>query len=147
MRLVVQRVTQAAVEVDGEEIGKIGPGFMTLVGVADGDDKSVCDWLGDKLLALRVFADGSGKMNLPITEIGGSILLISQFTLLGDCRRGRRPDFTKAAPPKEAENLFGYLGERLSAAVPVAYGRFGAHMSVSLVNDGPVTLILEKSPA
>jgi D-tyrosyl-tRNA(Tyr) deacylase len=139
-------VTEARVEVEGQAIGRIGRGFLALVGAARGDDLASADWLAEKTLGLRVFSDAEGKMNLSVQEIRGAILLVSQFTLLADCRRGRRPSFIGAAEPDLARSLYHHLGRRLEDHVPVAYGSFGAHMAVSLVNDGPVTIMLEKSP-
>jgi D-tyrosyl-tRNA(Tyr) deacylase len=143
---LLQRVTEARVTVDGGEVGRIGPGLLALVGAARGDDEAAADWLAEKILGLRIFGDAEGKMNLSVREIGGSILLVSQFTLLADCRRGRRPSFVGAAEPALANDLYLYLGRYLENHVPVAYGVFGAHMAVSLVNDGPVTIMLEKAP-
>jgi D-tyrosyl-tRNA(Tyr) deacylase len=147
VKILIQRVTKASVLVEGEVIGSIGHGILALVGAAHGDDEKSADWLADKLLGLRIFYDEEGKMNRSVTEVGGSILLVSQFTLLGDCRKGRRPSFTQAAAPEIANELYLYLGRQLERSVPVSYGRFAAHMEVSLVNDGPVTFMLEKSPA
>ncbi|MDR1109474.1 MAG: D-tyrosyl-tRNA(Tyr) deacylase [Deltaproteobacteria bacterium] len=147
MRILIQRVSEARVVVGGQTVGQIGLGLLALVGAARGDDEAVVGFLAEKMLGLRIFGDDQGKMNLSVGEIGGAILLVSQFTLLGDCRRGRRPSFAGAAEPALAECLFLSLGRRLEASVPVSYGRFGAHMAVSLVNDGPVTFMLEKVTA
>jgi D-tyrosyl-tRNA(Tyr) deacylase len=120
---------------------------LILVGVARGDDEASADHLADKILNLRIFDDDAGRMNRSLAEIGGSALVVSQFTLYGDCRRGRRPSFVEAAEAALAEKLYERLADRLAASVPTAKGRFGANMRVSLVNDGPVTLMLEKSPS
>lgn len=144
VRAVVQRVLEAAVTVDGSVAGAIGPGLMVLVGVAADDDRSDAAALADKLAVLRIFRDEAGRMNRSVSEVGGSVLVVSQFTLFGEARRGRRPSFTAAAPPEQAEPLVEEVMEGLRrAGVPVAAGRFGAAMRVSLVNDGPVTLVLE----
>jgi D-tyrosyl-tRNA(Tyr) deacylase len=146
MRAVVQRVSRAAATVGGEPVGSIGPGLLALVGIRRGDDDAAGRWLCDKLLRLRVFEDGEGRMNRTVAEAGGGILLISQFTLYGDVRKGNRPGFDEAAPPGEAEPLYdrmvAYLRE--VSPVPVATGRFRAEMAVELVNDGPVTILLER---
>lgn len=146
MKVLLQRVSRASVTVGDEAISEIGLGLLLLVGVSAGDTREAADWLARKVSGLRVFADGEGKMNLSVTETGGAVLAVSQFTLLGDARKGNRPSFVQAAPPEEAEPLFDYLCERLrEAGVPeVGTGRFGAMMDVELVNDGPVTLILER---
>ncbi|CAN5551957.1 D-tyrosyl-tRNA(Tyr) deacylase [soil metagenome] len=146
MRIVLQRVKEASVSVDGELVSEIGAGLLLLVGVAEGDSKTEADWLAEKVAGLRIFNDGDGKMNLGVSDVGGEILAVSQFTLLGDVRRGKRPSFIKAARPEEAEPLFDYFCERLRDAgvSSVLTGRFGAMMDVSLVNDGPVTIFLER---
>jgi D-tyrosyl-tRNA(Tyr) deacylase len=143
---VLQRVKYASVSVDGERISEIGPGLLLLVGVAKGDGKATAHWLAEKVAGLRVFADADGKMNLDVREVGGSILAVSQFTLLADSRKGRRPSFANAAPPEEAEPLFGYFCEKLRAAgvKSVGTGSFGAMMDVELFNYGPVTIVLER---
>lgn len=144
MRAVVQRVSSAAVTVDGEEVASIQRGLLILLGVARDDGLEDAHYLADKVAALRIFADESGKMNLSVQEIEGEILVVSQFTLLGDCRKGRRPNFTQSAPPDVAFPLYQAFVQRLrDAGFTVGEGRFGAMMSVSLVNDGPVTLIVE----
>lgn len=144
MRAVVQRVSQAAVQVEGRTVGAIGRGLLVLVGVAQDDDERDAHWLADKLAGLRIFEDEAGKMNLSVQEVDGALLLVSQFTLLGDCRRGRRPSFTQAAPPEEADRLYQAVGQRLrGAGLAVETGLFQARMAVSLVNDGPVTLLLD----
>lgn len=144
MRVVVQRVAGAAVAVDGDRVGSIDTGLLALLGVADGDGPDDVDVLVDKLVGLRVFPDDEGRMNRSVAEAGGSVLLVSQFTLLADVRRGRRPSFTGAADPAVAEPLVDRAAERIRAAgVPCATGTFGAAMEVSLVNDGPVTIVLD----
>ena len=144
MRAVVQRVREASVSVDGEELGRIGPGLLLLVGARTEDTEKDADWLADKLANLRIFEDVDGRMNRSALELGLPALVVSQFTVYGDCRRGRRPDFTAAAPPQQAEPLIDRLVERLRAqGLEVQTGRFRARMLVSLVNDGPVTLIVD----
>ena len=146
MKIVLQRVKNASVTVSGEEISGIGPGLLLLVGVASGDGEAEADWLAQKVPGLRIFKDPEGKMNLSVRDAGGEVLAVSQFTLLADTRKGKRPSFVGAAPPEEAEPLFDYLCESLRAAgvVSVKTGSFGAMMSVALVNDGPVTIVLER---
>lgn len=144
MRALLQRVTRAAVRVDGEEVGAIGPGLLVLLGVARGDSGEEATWMADKVSGLRIFEDDEGKMNLSIEDVGGAVLAVSQFTLLGDCRKGKRPSFVEAAPPEIAETLYEAFVARLrSNGIATETGRFRAHMKVSLVNDGPVTLVLE----
>lgn len=144
MRLVVQRVSRASVAVDGEAVSEIGAGYLALVGAEEGDTVADARCLADKLLGLRVFEDADGKMNLSIEDVGGEILLVSQFTLLGDARHGRRPSFSRAARPEVAEPLLEEMRDMLAAAgVPVSTGRFRAHMEIGLVNDGPVTILLD----
>ena len=146
MRIVLQRVKRASVTVDGERISEIGPGLLLLVGVARGDGEAEADWLAAKVAGLRVMGDDEGKMNRSVTDVGGAILAVSQFTLLADTRKGKRPSFVGAAPPEEAERLFDYFCERLREAGVdrVEIGRFGAMMDVALVNEGPVTIVLER---
>jgi D-tyrosyl-tRNA(Tyr) deacylase len=140
VRAVVQRVARARVTVAGEVVGEIGPGLLVLLGVRRGDTAEQADKLARKLLALRIFEDDDGRMNRSVEDAGGEVLCVSQFTLYGDARKGNRPSFVDAAPPAEAEPLY----ERVRAALnDAAGGRFGAHMQVELVNDGPVTLIVE----
>lgn len=144
MRAVVQRVSRAEVVVDGESVGSIGPGLAVLVGVGPDDSSADSAALAAKLTGLRIFADEEGKMNRSVADIGGSVLVVSQFTLYGDVRRGRRPSFVNAAPPEIAEPLVDELVAHLeSAGVTTATGRFGANMAVSLTNDGPVTILLD----
>lgn len=146
MRAVVQRVTRAAVRVDGETVGEIGRGLLILVGAAADDGPADAAALADKLAGLRIFPDDEGRMNRSVLEAGGAALVVSQFTLFGDVRRGRRPSFTAAAAPESAEPLVDLVVAHLEqAGVPCATGRFGAHMDVELLNDGPVTLVLEVS--
>ncbi|MCA1688397.1 MAG: D-tyrosyl-tRNA(Tyr) deacylase [Actinobacteria bacterium] len=146
MRIVLQRVRDASVTVGEERISEIGPGLLLLVGVAQGDGEQEADWLAEKVAGLRIFNDEQGKMNLSVRNVGGEILAVSQFTLLADTRKGKRPSFVHAAPPEEAEQLFDYFCERLREAGvgPVKTGSFGAMMDVALVNDGPVTIVLER---
>jgi D-tyrosyl-tRNA(Tyr) deacylase len=144
VRAVVQRVTEASVSVDGNVIGHIGHGLMVLLGVAHDDSDSDAETISDKLTGLRCFTDEDGKFNLSVRDVGGAILVISQFTLFGDCRKGRRPSFTDAARPELATRLYERVIQLLRAeAIHVAEGSFGAHMHVHLVNDGPVTLLLD----
>ncbi len=146
MRLVVQRVSRAAVRSDGEVLGEISLGAVVLVGIAAGDTPELVDRMADKLAGLRYFPDADGRTNLPIAEAGGSYLVVSQFTLLADLRRGRRPGFTDAALPEVASPLVDRFAARLrEAGHAVATGRFGADMQVELVNDGPFTLILDSA--
>ena len=143
MKLVLQRVRKAGVSVAGEEIARIGPGLLVLVGVEKGDDAARAEALAGKTADLRIFADENGKMNRSCLDIAGEILVVSQFTLAGDCSRGRRPGFDRAAPPEVGEALYLHYVERLrQAGLRVSTGRFGADMQVDLVNDGPVTFIL-----
>jgi D-aminoacyl-tRNA deacylase len=144
LRVVLQRVKEASVTVGGERISEIGTGLLLLVGVAAGDEEAEADWLAEKVAGLRIFNDVDGKMNLSVRDVGGEVLAVSQFTLLADTRKGKRPSFVGAAPPEEAEPLFDYFCARLRAGGPVETGSFGAMMDVALVNDGPVTIILER---
>ena len=144
MRACVQRVRRATVTVAGEICGQIGPGMLVLLGVATGDTEADARWLAQKIAGLRIFEDSQQKMNLSLADAGGAMLVVSQFTLLGDCRRGRRPDFTAAAPPETAERLYQVFVDCVAQqGVSVATGRFRQHMEVELINDGPVTLIVE----
>lgn len=146
MRIVLQRVAHASVTVDDELVSEIGPGLLLLVGVAKGDGEAEADWLAEKVAGLRVLADEDGKMNRSVRDAGGEILAVSQFTLLADTRKGKRPSFVGAAPPEEASPLFDYFCEKLRVAgvASVKTGSFGAMMDVALVNDGPVTIVLER---
>jgi len=146
VRIVLQRVKNASVTVEDERISEIGPGLLLLVGIAQGDGETQADWLAEKVAGLRIMGDEEGKMNLSVRDVGGEILAVSQFTLLADTRRGKRPSFVYAAPPEEAEPLFDYFCERLREAgvASVKTGSFGAMMDVELVNDGPVTIVLER---
>ena len=144
MRAVIQRVTAADVQVDHDIVGRIGPGLLVLLGIARTDEEKHADYLADKVVNLRIFEDGEGKMNRSLLETGGELLVVSQFTLLGDCQKGRRPSFVEAAPPERAEQLYEYFVDQLRLkGINVSTGQFQAKMAVSLVNDGPVTLILE----
>lgn len=144
MRAVAQRVGQASVTVDGHEVGRIGAGLVVLLGVGQADEPPQALWLADKIAGLRVFADAAGKLNLSVGEIGGQVLVVSQFTLWGDCAKGRRPSFGRAAEPGKALALYELFVARLrELGLGVATGQFGAMMDVSLVNQGPVTLLLD----
>jgi len=144
MRAVIQRVTKASVSVDQALVGQIQRGLVVLLGVGHDDTPAKADWLAEKLATLRIFPDEGGKMNLSLLDIRGALLVISQFTLFGDCQKGRRPSFTAAATPEIAEPLYQYfLKACRSLGLPTEAGMFAAQMQVSLVNDGPVTLILE----
>jgi D-tyrosyl-tRNA(Tyr) deacylase len=144
MRACVQRVTQAAVTIAGEDIGRIARGLVVLLGVAGEDNDADVAQLADKIVGLRIFNDEAGKMNLGLADVGGRMLVVSQFTLLGDCSRGRRPSFVGAAPPELAERLYeAFVAKVRAAGIEVATGRFRADMQVALVNDGPVTLLLD----
>ncbi|MCL6450916.1 MAG: D-tyrosyl-tRNA(Tyr) deacylase [Acetobacteraceae bacterium] len=146
MRAVVQRVSRAAVRVAGREVAAIGPGLLVLLGVGSGDTPSDARYLADKVAHLRCFEDEAGKMNRDLGAVGGEVLAVSQFTLYGDCRRGRRPSFTQAAPAAEGERLYRRFCQELEAlGCRVQRGEFQAHMEVELVNDGPVTLLLDSS--
>ena len=144
MKVLIQRVSRAAVRVAGETVGEIDRGLLVFLGVEAADDESICDGYADRTAALRIFPDGQGRMNLDVREIGGSVLVVSQFTLAANTRRGRRPSFAGAAPPERAEPLYARFVERLeSRGLTVAEGRFRAMMDVELVNDGPVTILLD----
>lgn len=144
MRFVIQRVLESEVKVDGEILGKIGKGFMVLIGVCGSDTKKIADKMVKKMLGLRIFEDDQGKTNLSLDTVGGELLLISQFTLYANCRKGNRPSFIEAGAPDMAEEMYEYIISRCKEQVPVVErGRFGADMKVGLVNDGPFTIILD----
>ncbi len=146
MRVVLQRVSRAAVRVDGETVGEIGAGLLALVGVAEGDDEAIADRVAAKAAGLRIFSDDEGRFNESVAEIGGAVLVVSQFTLISDLRKGRRPSFTGAARPELAEPLVERFAQQLEAAgLPVARGVFGAMMEVELVNDGPFTVVIDSA--
>ena len=146
MRFVIQRVTESEVKVDGETLGKIGKGFMVLIGVSDSDTKEIADKMVKKMLRLRIFEDEQGKTNLSLDSVGGELLLISQFTLYADCKRGNRPSFIRAGAPDMAENLYKYIIARCKEHIDIVeQGEFGADMKVELVNDGPFTVILDSN--
>lgn len=145
MRALIQRVSRASVHVNGEETASIGQGFLVLLGVSDDDGEAEAAWLARKIAGLRMFEDDAGKMNLGLADVGGAVLAVSQFTLYGDARKGRRPSFTRAAAPAQAQELYDSFCTLLAGeGIPVKKGIFQAHMEVSLVNDGPVTLWLEQ---
>ena len=145
MRVVLQRVSRARVTVDGRVTGEIGRGLLLLAGFTEGDTEDALAWMADKVVGLRIFADDEGKMNRSVQEVGGGLLVVSQFTLYGDARKGRRPSFVDAARPEVAIPLYQRFVQLLRATgLPVGTGEFGAMMDVELVNDGPVTLILER---
>jgi D-tyrosyl-tRNA(Tyr) deacylase len=144
MRAVVQRVSRAAVAVDGQVVGAVERGLLVLLGVAPTDTEAEARWLADKVVGLRIFPDAEGKMNRDVAEAGGGVLVVSQFTLYGDCRKGRRPSFVGAAPPEVAKPLYeAFVAAVRANGLPAATGRFGAMMQVELVNDGPVTLLVD----
>lgn len=144
MRFVIQRVKEASVRVDGETIGQIEKGYLVLIGVSDGDTGAVADKLVKKMIGLRIFEDENGKTNLSLSDVKGSLLLVSQFTLYANCRKGNRPSFIEAGAPDKAEALYEYIISECRKSVPeVQTGRFGAVMEVSLVNDGPFTILLD----
>jgi D-aminoacyl-tRNA deacylase len=146
MRAVVQRVSRAQVAVDGEIVGEVGPGLLVLLGVTHADTEPDADYLAGKIVGLRVFEDENGKMNLDVASIGGGILVVSQFTLYGDVRRGKRPSFDAAAPPELARQLYEYFVARIRAAgLPCQTGRFQEMMEVESVNDGPITILLDST--
>jgi D-tyrosyl-tRNA(Tyr) deacylase len=147
VRALLQRVARAHVEVDGTIVGQIGSGWLVLLGVGHGDTSAIADQLAEKVALLRCFEDANGKTNLSIADIGGEVLVVSQFTLYADVSRGRRPGFTNAAPPEQANTLVEYFADALQRrGLNVAQGQFGAHMQVSLVNDGPFTIWLDSAP-
>ena len=144
MRFVIQRVSEASVTVDGKTVGQIGKGYMVLIGVGKGDTREDADKYLKKMIALRIFEDENGKTNLSLADVGGGLLLISQFTLYANCKKGNRPSFFYAGDPREAEELYEYICGEAAKQVPVVQkGVFGAHMKIALVNDGPFTIVLE----
>ncbi|WP_346984078.1 D-aminoacyl-tRNA deacylase [Chryseobacterium sp. POE27] len=146
MKVVIQRVSESSVKVDGKIVGEIGKGLMLLVGIDENDEKSDADWLVQKILNLRIFRDENGKLNLSIQEIKGEILCISQFTLIADYKKGNRPSFIKAAKPDKAIPLFDYFKDEISkSGLKTESGIFGADMKVSLINDGPVTIVMDSA--
>lgn len=146
MKFVIQRVTHADVVVDGNELGRIGKGFMVLIGVSKDDNETIADKMVDKMIKLRIFEDENGKTNLSLDDVGGELLLISQFTLYANCKKGNRPSFIDAGAPDEANALYEYIIERCKERVNVVErGEFGADMKVSLLNDGPFTIVLDSS--
>ena len=144
MRLIVQRVKNAKVEVDNKIVGQINQGYMVLVGVGPNDTEKEADYLAKKLINLRIFEDENGKMNLSIKDVNGELLLISQFTLYADCSGGNRPSFINAAKPEKANEIYEYFCKKCAESLPVLKGVFGAHMEVTLQNSGPVTILLER---
>ena len=146
MRVVLQRVKHASVHVDGQETGSIGQGFLILLGVSDEDDETIADKMADKICRLRIFEDENGKTNRSLQDVGGEILVVSQFTLYADCRKGNRPSFTGAGAPDMANEMYEYIIERCREFVPVVeHGEFGADMKVDLSNDGPFTILLDSN--
>ncbi|MBC7252593.1 MAG: D-tyrosyl-tRNA(Tyr) deacylase [Actinobacteria bacterium] len=147
MRALIQRVSRCAVRVEGREVSSIGPGLLVLLGVSTRDTREDVDYIVRKTINLRIFDDQEGKLNLSLAEKGGEVMVVSQFTLYGDARKGRRPSYVEAAPPEVAERVYEEVCEAFAAAgFPPAKGVFGAHMEVELVNDGPVTLLIESPP-
>ncbi|WP_436717881.1 D-aminoacyl-tRNA deacylase [Roseiconus lacunae] len=143
--MVLQRVSEASVKVDGEIVGQINHGFVALVGIGHGDDEKIVEWMADKTVQLRVFEDDAGKMNRSLADVSGGVLAISQFTLYGDCRKGRRPAFTAAAAPEVAKQLYEHYVNAIGKhGIEVQTGIFAADMKVSLINDGPVTMLLDR---
>ncbi|HJA67887.1 D-tyrosyl-tRNA(Tyr) deacylase [Lachnoclostridium sp. An169] len=144
MRFVIQRVTEAAVQIGGETAGEIGKGYLVLIGVSDSDTEAVADKMVKKMIGLRIFEDAEGKTNLSLADVEGGLLLVSQFTLYANCRKGNRPSFIEAGKPDKANALYEYIIRKCRESVPVVQtGRFGADMKVSLVNDGPFTVLLD----
>lgn len=146
MKVVLQRVSRASVSVEGQQTGAIGRGFLLLLGVSDSDTEAIADKMTDKICKLRIFEDENGKTNLSLADVGGELLVVSQFTLYADCKKGNRPSFIKAGSPKLAEELYEYVIARCKERVQkVEHGSFGAHMMIDLVNDGPFTLALDSA--
>ena len=146
MKLVIQRVTEASVEVEGSVIGSIGKGFLVLIGVGTGDTREIADFYIRKMLGLRIFEDENGKTNLSLKDVDGQLLLVSQFTLYANCRKGNRPSFIEAGDPAQAESLYEYIIEECRKQVPIVQtGKFGAEMKVKLCNDGPFTILLDEN--
>lgn len=145
MKFVIQKVSRASVTVEEKVIGKIGKGFLVLIGVSEDDTREIADKLVKKLLGLRIFEDAQGKTNLSLRDVNGSLLLVSQFTLYADCKKGNRPSFTKAGNPTLANELYEYIIEKCRLEFPVETGAFGADMKVELLNDGPFTIILDSA--
>lgn len=145
MRAVVQRVSEASVAIEGEVVGAIGAGLLVLLGAGDGDTDADLEYVASKVLGLRIFPDEDGKMNRSVVDIGGGVLIVSQFTLYGDCRKGRRPSFVRAMHPSAAAPMVARFVTRLAREVEVATGRFGANMDVRLCNQGPVTLLIDST--
>ena len=144
MKFVIQRVRHASVTVEGEVIGKIGRGYMVLIGACDADDEAIADKMGDKMIKLRINRDAEGKTNLSLADVDGGLLLISQFTLYANCKKGNRPSFVEAGSPEHANELYEYIIKKCRERVPVVEtGSFGAEMAVELLNDGPFTIILD----
>lgn len=144
MKVVLQRVSRASVSVEGQQTGAIGRGFLLLLGVSDSDTEAIADKMTDKICKLRIFEDENGKTNLSLADVGGELLVVSQFTLYADCRKGNRPSFTRAGAPQQAEALYEYFLKRCREKIAVVeHGVFGAHMEIELVNDGPFTLALD----
>ncbi|MEF9983061.1 MAG: D-aminoacyl-tRNA deacylase [Oscillospiraceae bacterium] len=145
MRAVIQLVSEASIVIDGEQGGKIGKGLVVLLGVSDEDDKKCADYVADKLMGLRVFADSEDKLNLSIDDIDGEIMIVSNFTLYGNCKKGNRPSYIKAAKPPLADGLYDYFVEKIKskAKKEVVTGKFGSDMKISMINDGPVTIIMD----
>lgn len=145
MKLVIQRVDKASVSIDGAEYSSIGKGFLVLVGISDGDTKEIADKYIRKMIGLRIFEDAEGKTNLSLQDVGGAVLMVSQFTLYANCKKGNRPSFIEAGKPDMAEELYHYMVEKTKESVPeVKTGVFGAHMKVSLENNGPFTILLDE---